>query len=249
MTGSGSASANPAGGSGAHRLWRGFALLAAAAAALVAGAVGAVAAGALAVQRVEVTGAPAALSTQVLAAARVPRGADLLTLPTRAIATRVARLAQISSVVLVRDYPHLLVIKVLLRRPAAVVALKTGGFGVVDASGVMFAVDRSRPAGLPLLAVTGVTATSPVDSPELKLALQVADQLPAWLRSRLVSVSVPEPGIAQLHLTGGVQVLWGGADRGAVKAAELQALLRDGQTSYDVAVPGVIVVGPGAGAG
>ena len=65
------------------------------------------------------------------------------------------------------------------------------------------------------------------------------------LRARVDSVSATTPDDIVLQLTGGASVVWGSAERSALKTLTLQRLMAASpdSTTFDVSSPGVGVVG------
>ena len=194
----------------------------------------------LVVRSVQVAGNGAAVSTgQVLAAAHVARGQPLIWVNTGAIARRVAQLRQVQSAQVSRDWPTTLVITVQLRKPLFALPVH-GGFALVDAFGVNVRDAASRPPGLPLLTVNTDSGTLRA-SPAVRAAAAVLAELPQRAARQVRGVTTGGPNDVSVKLANGAIVIWGGAERGHIKAAELQMLMRRHARVYDVSGIGTAV--------
>jgi cell division protein FtsQ len=191
----------------------------------------------LVVRSVRVSGTGKAISVgQVLAAAMVPRGQPLIRVDTGAIAHRVAQLRQVQSAQVSKDWPATLVITVQLRRP--VFALPVGGgYALLDAYGVSLRQVASRPPGLPVLTVN-ITSRSLRDSPAVRAAAAVLAELPRQVARTVRGVVTGGPNDVSVQLANGAVVVWGGAGRGGIKAAELRVLMQRRARVYDVSGAG-----------
>jgi cell division protein FtsQ len=125
------------------------------------------------------------------------------------------------------------------RTGAAVVALaEPAGFGVLDASGVLFTAQPTRPAGLPLLRL----ATPGPDDPSTQAGLAVLAALTDELRARLVELRAEAPTRVRLELAGGREIIWGDATENETKAQVATSLLARPGTVIDVSAPNVVTV-------
>jgi cell division protein FtsQ len=191
---------------------------------------------------ITVKGTSRLATAQVLAAARVPTGGSLLSVPVAAVRRRVLALAPVAGVRISRSWPHGLVIDVTERRPVAVVL--TGGRGdagavLLDAHGVAFATDATAPPGLLDLRVEPGplgAASAPAVA-----ALQVWSQLPGAVRREVRWMSAGSTDDVTFALTRGSTVVWGSPAAGTDKLTVLAALLRHRAQVYDVSTPGVAV--------
>jgi len=194
----------------------------------------------LVVRSVRVAGNGNAVSAgQVLAAAHVTRGQPLIRVNTGAIARRVAQLRQVQSAQVSKDWPATLVITVQLRQPRFALPVH-GGYALVDAFGVNVRDVASRPPGLPLLTVNTDSGTLR-DSPAVRAAAAVLAELPQQVARKVRGVTTGGPNDVSVKLAHGAVVVWGGAERGSVKAAELQILMRRHARVYDVSGFGTAV--------
>ncbi len=191
--------------------------------------------GLFAVTAVRVTGVHVLTADQVRTTAQVPTGTPLARLDTDAIGGRVAKLAPVATVVVERDWPHSVVIRVREREPAAVVP-SSGQFLVVDAGGVVFDVAGKRPRDLPLL---DVSSPGPKDV-TTRDALRVLGVLTPQLRGVLVKLSAPSATRIQLHLTKHRTVIWGDAEHSTKKAQVATVLLKRPVHVIDVSAPDVV---------
>jgi len=194
----------------------------------------------LVVRSVRVAGNGTAISaSQVLAAAHVTRGQPLIRVDTGAIARQVAQLRQVQSAQVSKDWPSTVVITVQLRKPLFVLPVH-GGYALVDAFGVNVREATSRPPGLPLLTVNTDSGTLR-DSPAVRAAAAVLAELPRRAAQQVRGVTTGGPNDVSVKLANGAIVIWGGAERGSFKAAELQILMRRPARVYDVSGVGTAV--------
>lgn len=203
--------------------------------------------GLLAVHRISVEGVSRLTPREVTAAADLRRGEPMITVDTRAVERRVARLGPVASVRVLRSWPSTLRIEVTERQPVAVLVPPDGGPDrLVDRTGVAFATVAPRPALL-----TPVQTAAPVPGggeAAVRAAVRVLTTLPPGVRRDVTAVSAPSPAGITLQLSGGRQVVWGDDSRTARKAAVLAALLAapvppggHRPTVYDVSTPDVAV--------
>jgi len=174
----------------------------------------------------------------VLAAARVPVGSSLVTVPVEAIERRVAALAAVARVRVERLWPHTVVIAVTERVPVAV-AVDAGGDELLDRSGVAFAAVGAPPRGLPIVAIS-----QPVPGPGAEAAvaaIRVWAGLPAALRAQVTRIDAASADDVSLQLTASRLVVWGSADQMKAKLAALTALLTQRARVYDVSTPSIAV--------
>jgi len=178
-------------------------------------------------------------ASQVLAAAHVTRGQPLIRVDTGAIARRVAQLRQVQSAQVSKDWPSTVVITVQLRKPLFALPVH-GGYALVDAFGVNVRDAARRPPGLPLLTVNTDSGTLR-NSPAVRAAAAVLAELPRRAARQVRGVTTGGPNDVSVKLANGAIVVWGGAERGNVKAAELQILMRRRARVYDVSGVGTAV--------
>jgi cell division protein FtsQ len=191
----------------------------------------------LVVRSVRVTGTGKAVSAgQVLAAARVTRGQPLIRVDTGAIAHRVAQLRQVQSAQVSKDWPATLVITIQLRRPVFALPVN-GGYTLVDAFGVSLREVAKRPPGLPVL-TANITSRSLRGSPAVRAAAAVLAELPRQVAAQVRGVTTGGPNDVSVQMANGAVVVWGGAERAVIKAAELRILMQRPARVYDVSGAG-----------
>ncbi|MFC4536483.1 cell division protein FtsQ/DivIB [Sphaerisporangium dianthi] len=191
----------------------------------------------LGVQRVAVSGAAGPAADQVRRAAAVPDRQPLATVDLEQVRRRVAALRQIESVSVERNWPGTLKVRVVQRRPVAVVPA-AGRADVVDRHGVVIEVRDTAPSGLPALQLDRF---GPGD-PATKAALGVAAGLPGELRRMVRTIRATTTQDVSLRLDDGRTIMWGGADRTKDKARVALTLLRRRADAYDVSSPEVVTV-------
>ena len=192
---------------------------------------------ALVVREVTVSGVSEVRTQQVLAAAEAPQRRPLAQVDTGAIAQRVRTLPFVAGVQVQRGWPSTLRIVVDARTPAALVPDSSGGYRVVDATGVAFASSRAAVKGVPVVQV----ALDESDRPALRAALAVLAALPAPVRSTVQSVSAGSPDDVRLAV-GDSTVVWGGPDHSERKAAIYAVLRRTPAKVYDLSSPATPVL-------
>jgi cell division protein FtsQ len=202
----------------------------------------------LIVRSVEVTG-PAAISrTSVIAAAGIRLGTPLIRIDTAAVAGRVDRLTLVQSAQVRRAWPDKIVISV--RERTAVLAVASGGgYQLIDRFGVVLRRAGRPPRGMPVLdtpAADGPAAAVPAalrESAAVRAAATILRDLPARLSRSVRVIDAPSAAAVTLRLRGGVTVSWGGTAEPAVKARELEILMRQHVLHYDVSDPLTAVTG------
>lgn len=197
----------------------------------------------LGVREVRVTGTEILSAAEVRAAAAVPDRTPLLRVRAGEVTERVAALAPVATVEVSRDWPGTLVIEVVERTPVAAVP-GSGGFSLVDGSGVVFHTVSESPLDLPLVVVAD---PGPAD-PATRAALTVLSALTPQLRADLETLTVAGPASIELSLFSGRSVWWGDETDSAEKARVATALLADDalsdpeRTVIDVSSPEVVAV-------
>jgi cell division protein FtsQ len=191
----------------------------------------------LAVRSVVITGTHLVPKSEVLAVAGIRPGTPLIRVDTGQIAARVETIPQVRSAQVSRSWPDRVVITVRERTAALAVAAPAGGFDLVDPDGVVVRWAARRPPGLPLYLATS-DVTSLRGDPDVSAAAAVLAELPAKLRRSVALVTAASPDQVTLRLTGGITVLWGGADHAWAKARELAVLMRTHARYYDISALG-----------
>jgi cell division protein FtsQ len=191
----------------------------------------------LAVTEVRVTGTDLLSPAEVREAARVPVGTPMARIRVAEVAERIAVLAPVASVEVYRSWPRSLVVEVTERTAVAVVATG-GGFGLLDADGVVFHTTPAHPRQLPRVDL----ARPGPDDPATGAALVVLGALTPELRAQLEVLSVAGPTRIRLELRTGLTVVWGEASDNEQKARVATALLDRGAAVIDVSSPEVVVL-------
>ncbi|TVL90886.1 cell division protein FtsQ/DivIB [Streptomyces sp. SAJ15] len=193
-------------------------------------------------ERVKVSGTDVLSSHQVREAADVPLGSPMVSLDTAAIERRLRkRLPRIDAVEVERSWPHTISLKVIERRPEAVI--KSGGkFIEVDAKGVRFATVGRAPKGVPRLEmdIRRSPGSRRFGADRLRReAMRAASRLPAAVDRDTRVIRVRSYDSITLELTGGRTVVWGSGERGAAKADALTALMKAAPDAkrFDVSAP------------
>jgi cell division protein FtsQ len=194
----------------------------------------------LVVRSVRVTGIHLVSRAEVLRAARIRPGTPLIRVDTAAVARRVEQITQVQSARVTRDWPDTIVIAVLERSPALAVA-SDGRFDLIDKFGVVVRQASRRPRRMPLLAVA--PAGSLRGSPAVRAAATALNELPPRIRRAVREVDAPSATAITFELRGHITVAWGDAGRAAMKAKELEILMRTKARYYNVSDPDSAVTG------
>lgn len=198
----------------------------------------------LVVRSVTVTGTRRLTPQQVIAAADVQLGTPLLSVNTGAVTRRVEEIDQVASVTVSKDWPDHLVIAITERVPVLAVRMASGGYDLVDPSGVIVRMVNRWPAALPVL-VTSLPGSALRGDPGVVAAGDVLAELRPTLAHQVTGVTVATliagPPQVTLTLGGGRTVVWGSVGDAGQKNRELSLLL-PGQARYlDVSAPGAVV--------
>ena len=166
---------------------------------------------------------------EVEALVQVPEGTPLLRISPSEVEGRIATLPQVASVTVTRSWPSTLVVDVERRAPVAAVPAAAGGYGIVDASGVVIRRSPAAVAGIPVVRAAG---------PGLEAAIAVVREMPDWLREKVEGIEATTRNDVTLLLRNGSIVTWGSGEDNAFKAEVLRVLLKVKALRYDVSAPG-----------
>ncbi|MGY1803911.1 cell division protein FtsQ/DivIB [Blastococcus sp. SYSU D00922] len=199
----------------------------------------------LAVRAVDVDGLVTLPAEQVQEAAGIGSGTPLLRVDVAAAEARVARLPQVASVEVTRDWPDSVVITVVERVPVAVVG-EPGRRSLVDADGVLFdMVTGETPEGVVPL---DVAAPGPED-PATRAGIAAIASLPSDVREQVGAAAAASPDDITLTLSDGTVVRWGDASESRAKSAALEGLVEQIRTgalepagTIDVSTPDAVVL-------
>lgn len=184
-----------------------------------------------AVHHVSISGEQAIAASEIETAAKVPFDTPLIDADLGQIQRRIQALPGVESASVSRSWPQTITITVTERVPVAVVSTASG-LRDIDANGVMWGHLRTRPAGVPLINLTGR-----VDNSALRGAVTVAASLPPAILKQVTSITVRTMDDIRLNLTQGRRVRWGNATDSATKAEVATALLNRHRRIIDVSVP------------
>lgn len=196
------------------------------------------------VRSVTVTGTHLLAPGQVIEAADVPLGTPLLRVDAGTVTRRVEALNDVASASVSEDWPDHLVIAVTERVPAMAVRMAAGGYDLVDPSGVIVRMTKTRPAALPVF-VTSLPGSALRGDPAVTAAAGVLAELEPWLARQVAQVRAAPvaagPEQVTLNLRDGKTVHWGSTDNAAQKNRELSILLSGKIHEIDVSAPGAVV--------
>ncbi|WP_433377233.1 cell division protein FtsQ/DivIB [Streptosporangium sp. CA-115845] len=191
----------------------------------------------LGVREIQVVGNAGLSTEEIRRAAQVAGGKPLATVDLAEVEDRIGQITQIESVTVSRAWPGTLRVKVVERRPVAVVPVGDRS-ALMDRHGMVTEVKDVAPPTLPVLRVD---RPGPGD-PATAAALTVIAALPENLARRVAEVLAPSAETVSLRLKDGRAIVWGGGDRPADKARILVTLLRRPADTYDVSSPDVVTV-------
>ena len=179
----------------------------------------------------------------VIEAADVAMGTPLIRLDTDGIADRVADVPEVADVVVHRSWPSAVTLEVTARTAVATVPDGEDTWWQVDADGVLFGVDTSRPEGLTVLRAE----LDDEAAPKRAAGVAVLGELSAEIVDRVREIHVESPADIRLELDDDIEVRWGTADDTPRKAAVLAALMAEQEDLpdvYDVSAPEAPAVDP-----
>jgi len=199
----------------------------------------------LVVRAVHVDGVVTLPADQVQEAAGIGSGTPLLRVDVGTAESRVARLPQVASVEVTRDWPDSVVITVVERVPVAVVG-EAGRRSLVDADGVLFdMVTGETPDGVVPL---DVATPGPEDRTTLAGVAAIA-ALPSAVRGQVAAAAASSPDDITLTLADGTVVRWGDGSEPEAKSAALVGLLQqigsgalEPAGTIDVSTPDAVVL-------
>jgi cell division protein FtsQ len=191
----------------------------------------------LVVRSVVVSGTHLVPAADVLAVAGVEPGTPMIRVNAAQVAGRVEAIRQVRSAQVIKSWPDRIVIEVTERDSAMAVPAPSGGYDLVDASGVVVRWVATRPDRFPTYLTTASVAALRGNA-LIGQAAAVLAELPSALRSSVVSVSVPDDQVTMV-LADGVTVVWGDTGGAVEKAQVLAILMKTHARYYDVSAPGM----------
>jgi cell division protein FtsQ len=180
-----------------------------------------------AVRGVKVVGGEHTTSAEVVAAAGIDSGDNLLLVSTGDIARAARSLPWVKRAEVDRMLPGMIRVRVTERRPVMVLSTVAGKW-TIDKKGRVLTTGEAKP-GLPVLGgveIEGVTAGSFVSAPEAKAALRVFARLPRALRREVVAVFAPTLERITLSLSDDTLVRYGAPESLAAKNEIVRVLRR-----------------------
>jgi len=199
----------------------------------------------LALRTITIEGAVAVDAEEVSAAIDGQLGTPLALLDYEKLRSELDEFPLIRSFVTEVVPPSTLVVHVVERTPVGVVAA-SGGFAIVDPAGVPLSITVTRPEGVTLIDA-GANGT---ESASFSAVVDVLLALPESVRARVDVARATSKDDVRLVLVGsGQRVVWGSAERSALKARVLEELIAaqgtNAKVEYDVSAPLSPVVRPG----
>lgn len=185
----------------------------------------------LSVRTVQVEGNAILTQAQVAEAAAVPLGTPLVRVDLDAVTQRVAGLQPVAAVKVTRSWPSTIKISVTERTPVYQLKTDAGNYGWVDSTGVLFFEQTKKRSDLVVVEV---------GEPSQRLLSDVATVLASLspeLTKRVTGVKAETPDQINLTLSGGATLVWGSADKSALKSQVATVLLEVKAKVYDVSSP------------
>lgn len=164
-----------------------------------------------AARSVQVTGNKAIASEAIVKAAQVPLGQPLAGLDTAAIGQRVGSLPGVARGDVSVGLPDVVTIKVT-ERTVAYAVQADGVYKWVDPTGQVFGQSKEKPKGVPIAQLKKLD-----DHAVLAEVASVANALPARLAGKLRHIAAGSRDSIELTTTEGSKIVWGSAERAAVK--------------------------------
>ena len=172
------------------------------------------------------------LPEQVRTALQPEVGTPLARLDRGDLADRVEALPLVATAEVLPSWPDGLEVRVVERRPVAVIA-RTGRFTLVDGEGQRLMDVPEAPGDLPEL----TRSTERAGDRAVGAAVAVLEQMPPELRSQVATTEARTADSVTLTLRSGQAVVWGGAGQSQEKAEVLAVLLTQEAEVYDVSAP------------
>lgn len=204
---------------------------------------------ALRLQTIQVLGNSHVTGEELRSASRLKRGVHLVKLSTSAVQKRVESIAWIASARVERIIPSKIRITVKERKPFILVA-ESGKSFLVDRTGVVLAEGTEPRVLLQGLPSKDLHPGSHIEGPEFAAVVLIVGDLPAELRSQVVSINAPSIDQITLALSDSTSVIYGAAEDRADKNDAVLKLWNEyrskGQppASIDVRVPSRPAVRP-----
>ncbi len=206
---------------------------------LIGGSVAAAYSPLFSVQKITVEGTSSLDPAAVEQALSGQLGTPLAAIDTAEVKAALVAFPLIETYALEAKPPHELTVRIVERTPIGVLAADAG-YTLVDAAGVALVTTPEKPEGQPVLEIDGGT-----DSAAFEAAGLVIRSLPADVRQVATTVTASTADDVTLTISNNVTIVWGSADKSALKAKTLTAIMAANPSarSYDVSSPLVPVVG------
>lgn len=172
----------------------------------------------MSVREVQVEGAERIDPAAVQAALADQLGEPIATVTEAEVAERLQTIPQIESFRVDVVPPSTVIVRLIERRPVAIIDAAEGA-SVIDAAGVVLGVVDATTDALPRL--TGVE----VGSPEFEAVATVLVSVPSDVLVQTETIEASTPSDIRLTLATGQTVQWGGAEQSPLKADVVAALM------------------------
>lgn len=198
----------------------------------------------LALRTIRVEGTAEVSAAEVSEAIAGQLGTPLALLDYDRMRTELDAYPLIRSFVTEAQPPSTLVVRITERRSVGAIPT-SAGFSVIDPAGVVLSTSSERTPGTPLIDV----GAKGVESVAFRSVVEVLLALPEAIRARVDTARASSKDDVTLVLSGsGQRVVWGSAERSALKARVLQDLIatqgENAKVEFDVSAPLSPVVRP-----
>lgn len=166
--------------------------------------------------------------SEIVSTVEIKNGTPLARLNQNQIRESLNSIPAIAEVEVRRVWPSEVVLAITERTPVAVKAF-SGGWKLLDASGIEFGKIVSKPDGL-------VQVSAKTDFAQMA-AVEIIPNFPKWLESELVSVQAESANDVRFLLVGQRLVKFGNSQEQAQKFKVLKTLLTIKASIYDVSAP------------
>lgn len=195
----------------------------------------------MALEKIVVAGNKYVTDKVIVGAVKDQLGTPLALINYDSITSRLSSVIEVQSFSTEIRPPHTLVVRVVERTPIGAFKVATG-WNIVDAVGVVIRTTKSRPKGVPQLAVAGV------DSEGFRPIVSTLLALPPNLRSDVDVVNATTRDSVSFVLRGiSHEIRWGSDENSTLKAAVLDRALaiakrKGGTFLIDVSAPDTLIM-------
>lgn len=187
-----------------------------------------------ALSQIEVEGTAGRQADKVRQAANLEPGTPLVKINENEVAARVQDVPTVASVQVSRSWPNTVVIKVVERKPVAMVEVGSQEWEIIDSTGHAFRTVKKQP-DLPTL---DASIKPPFTNNGRVAGAQVLGAIPAWLSKKVITAKASDPNAVRLLTKDNETIVWGTAEDSELKGQVLRILMKEkGMFWFDVRNP------------